>query len=117
MPGGTPLPCALRVADFPTAGDAGDPKFSPTPRNLAIRIAVHALPSWQAGCFMNWGAPVNGREIYFHRNSVIDGDFARFEIGTEVSFAEELGDKGPQATTVRPHKKRHARPTVGVEGA
>jgi len=59
----------------------------------------------------------DGREIYFHRNSVIDGDFARFEIGTAVSFAEELGDKGPQATTVRTHKKRHARPTAGVEGA
>lgn len=44
----------------------------------------------------------DGREIYFHENSVIDSGFGALEIGTEVHFAEEQGDKGPQATTVRP---------------
>ncbi len=44
----------------------------------------------------------DGREIYFHRNSVRDGGFGHLEIGTEVAFSEEGGDKGPQATTVRP---------------
>lgn len=43
----------------------------------------------------------DGREIYFHRNSVIDADFDRLLPGTEVAFVEEQGDKGPQATTVR----------------
>jgi ribosome-associated translation inhibitor RaiA len=42
----------------------------------------------------------DGREIYFHRNSVIGGDFDRLEVGTEVRFAEEPGDLGPHATTV-----------------
>jgi ribosomal subunit interface protein len=42
----------------------------------------------------------DGREIYFHRNSVIEPDFELLEIGTGVVFAEEEGDKGPQAARV-----------------
>ncbi len=47
----------------------------------------------------------DGREIYFHRNSVVDGSFDRLASGTLVRFVEELGEKGPQASTVRPHGK------------
>lgn len=43
----------------------------------------------------------DGREIYFHRHSVLNDSFDRLEIGTEVAFVEEPGDKGPQASTVR----------------
>lgn len=43
----------------------------------------------------------DGREIYFHANSVLDGAFSQLEPGTRVTFAEERGDKGPQASTVR----------------
>jgi len=43
----------------------------------------------------------DGREIYFHRNSVLNGDFAKLEVGARVTFAEEMGDKGPQASTVK----------------
>ena len=42
----------------------------------------------------------DGREIYFHRNSVINGDFDKIGIGDVARFSEELGDKGPQASTV-----------------
>jgi|SRR5579863_442503 len=42
----------------------------------------------------------DGLEIYFHRNSVLDGGFDRLKIGTEVRFVEEAGEKGPQASTV-----------------
>jgi cold shock CspA family protein len=41
-----------------------------------------------------------GGEIYFHRNSVLPPGFDRLEIGTEVRFAEEAGQEGPQASTV-----------------
>lgn len=41
------------------------------------------------------------RELYFHRNSVLAPGFDRLEIGYQVYFAEELGEKGPQASTVR----------------
>ena len=43
---------------------------------------------------------VDGREIYFHRNSVLGGAWNKLEVGTKVRFAEEDGEKGPQASTV-----------------
>jgi cold shock CspA family protein len=43
----------------------------------------------------------DGRELYFHRNSVLHDDFARLRIGTAVRFEEEAGEKGPQASTVQ----------------
>jgi cold shock CspA family protein/ribosome-associated translation inhibitor RaiA len=51
----------------------------------------------------------DGGEIYFHENSVLNDGFEKLAIGTEVSFVEEAGDKGPQASTVRiTGKKRGA---------
>jgi cold shock CspA family protein/ribosome-associated translation inhibitor RaiA len=47
-----------------------------------------------------------GREIYFHKNSVLDG-FADLEVGQEVRFEEEEGDKGPQASTVKIVHEQH----------
>jgi len=42
----------------------------------------------------------DGREIYFHRNSVLNAAFDDLKIGAEVRFAEEEGEQGPQASTV-----------------
>lgn len=42
----------------------------------------------------------DGREIYFHRNAVMNDAFDRMAAGAEVRFAEEEGEKGPQASTV-----------------
>lgn len=42
----------------------------------------------------------DGIELYFHKNSVLNGKFDRLAVGTEVRYAEELGEKGPQASTV-----------------
>ncbi len=44
----------------------------------------------------------DGREVYFHRRAVLNGGFDDLQVGTEVTFVEENGDKGPQASTVRP---------------
>ena len=41
------------------------------------------------------------REIYFHRNSVLNNAFPRLSVGARVMFSEELGEKGPQASTVK----------------
>ncbi len=41
----------------------------------------------------------DGREIYFHRNSVLNDGFSRLAAGTRVTFSEEMGEKGPQAST------------------
>jgi ribosomal subunit interface protein len=55
-------------------------------------------------------ATPDGRDIYFHRNSVVDGGgFDALRVGSEVRFTEERGDEGPQATTVHPIGKHHVR--------
>jgi cold shock CspA family protein len=43
----------------------------------------------------------DGAEIYFHRNSLLDGEFSELTVGSRVTFADEIGEKGPQATTVK----------------
>src|ERR1700730_13684517 len=35
----------------------------------------------------------DGREVYFHRNSVLDDAFEHLTVGSEVRFAEEMGRK------------------------
>jgi cold shock CspA family protein/ribosome-associated translation inhibitor RaiA len=45
-------------------------------------------------------ATPEGREIYFHRNSVLNADFNSLTPGIEVRFSEEAGDEGPQASSV-----------------
>lgn len=57
----------------------------------------------------------DGREIYFHKNSVLDHRFERLEVGTLVRFSEEAGEKGPQASTVYtiPRQRIHR----GAKGA
>ncbi len=49
----------------------------------------------------------DGRHVYFHRNSVLNGDFAHLEAGAEVRFVEEEGERGPQASTVKVVGKHH----------
>lgn len=41
-----------------------------------------------------------GDELYFHRNSVLHHAFDRMRIGTEVRYAEDVGERGPHASTV-----------------
>ena len=54
---------------------------------------------------------IDGREIYFHRNSVVNAEFDQVEIGSGVAFEEERGEEGPQASSVRilvPHRPADA---------
>ncbi|MBI3397885.1 MAG: HPF/RaiA family ribosome-associated protein [Deltaproteobacteria bacterium] len=44
---------------------------------------------------------IDGREIYFHENSIVSSDFKSLQVGTAVHFSEEQGEKGPQASTVK----------------
>jgi cold shock CspA family protein/ribosome-associated translation inhibitor RaiA len=62
----------------------------------AVGTVVRIDPSGEFGFI----AAADGNELYFHRNSVLD-EPKRLEVGARVSFAEEMGDKGPQASTVR----------------
>lgn len=49
----------------------------------------------------------DGREVYFHGNSVLNSAFGHLDIGSEVRFVEEEGELGPQASTVKPVGKHH----------
>ncbi len=37
----------------------------------------------------------DGSEVYFHRNNVAGTDFEKLEVGNDVRFTGELGEKGP----------------------
>jgi ribosomal subunit interface protein len=42
----------------------------------------------------------DGLEVYFHENSLVNKDFKKLKVGMKVRFAEEMGVKGPQASSV-----------------
>jgi ribosomal subunit interface protein len=48
-----------------------------------------------------------GRLVYFNGASLVSAGFDALEIGTEVRFDEEMGDRGPQATSVHIIGKHH----------
>jgi cold shock CspA family protein/ribosome-associated translation inhibitor RaiA len=69
------------------------------PRRGAPRGTVTRLLPWEGYGFIT---TADDREVYFDRNSVIDGGFDRIEEGMSVRFAEAVGTRGPQASTVAP---------------
>jgi len=71
----------------------GETKVHPEPTALVAKL----YPGEGYGFL----ATPDGREIYFHRNSVLEDGFERLAPGTGVRFAEEMGEEGPQATSVR----------------
>jgi cold shock CspA family protein len=52
---------------------------------------------------MDYGRIISaeGDDIYFHRNSILNADFDALKVGAKVSYVEEQGDEGPQASSVR----------------
>jgi ribosome-associated translation inhibitor RaiA/cold shock CspA family protein len=46
-----------------------------------------------------------GGLLYFHRNSLLSGNFDALERGDEVSYVEQTGDTGPIASKVRVTEK------------
>jgi ribosome-associated translation inhibitor RaiA/cold shock CspA family protein len=49
---------------------------------------------------------MEGGLLYFHRNSVLSGDFERLRRDDEVFYVEAMGDTGPTATKVRAKAER-----------
>jgi cold shock CspA family protein/ribosome-associated translation inhibitor RaiA len=62
----------------------------------------------------------DGHEVYFQKASVLKDGFDRLSVGSAVSFVEEPGEKGPQASTVkllhprRIHRSAHPEPGARV---
>lgn len=82
-------------------------------RDLRGEVKAHGAPAhgkvvrFLAGEDCGFIETPDGREVYFHRNSVVDGDFDKLETGAEVRFVEELGEKGAQASAVHVVGKHH----------
>ena len=76
-------------------------------RRLRGHVKAHVAPPHGRVAYLepdlSFGriATEDGREIYFHKNSVIGG-VGRLQLGSEVRFHEEAGVEGPQASTVEP---------------
>jgi ribosomal subunit interface protein len=77
------------------------------------KLKVHEVPPH--GCIIalmpdkDYGMieTIDGRHVYFHRNSVIDADFTHLNVGDAVHFSEEMGEHGLQASTVHVEGKHH----------
>jgi cold shock CspA family protein/ribosome-associated translation inhibitor RaiA len=82
----------LRSAGEVRRHDAARPADGP-PQGLVVRL----FPEEGYGFLRT----PSGEEHYFHRNSVLHDDFTRLAVGTEVRFERELGDDGPQASSVQ----------------
>lgn len=75
------------------------------PQQQTVGIVEKLFPEENYGIIRS----IEGRDVYFHRNSVLNDDFDRIEIGTGVNYMEESGEKGLQASTVRITDKPGAR--------
>jgi cold shock CspA family protein/ribosome-associated translation inhibitor RaiA len=91
-----------RLQDF-ARRQRGDVKtHQPRPTGKVVRLDVDGE--------FGFIEALDGHEVYFHRNSVLGDEYDRLEVGNEVMFSEEAGDKGPQASTVRRIRKHHYAP-------
>lgn len=89
-----------RLQDFKTR-QRGETKPHPAP--LIGRITA-MNPDLDHGFLMS----AEGRELYFHRNSVTNHDFERLGPGDRVQYVETIGDTGPQAARVWVAPNDHA---------
>lgn len=90
------------------AFDAARRRLQDYARRRRGMVKVHETPAHArvARLFPDEGfgflETADGREIYFHEDSVPEFGFTGLKVGAEVHFAEEAGEKGPHATTVLP---------------
>ncbi len=70
-----------------------------------VRAIVHSIYPEEGYGFIR---TVNGRDIYFHRNSILNMSFEELQTGMGVRFSEVDGDKGPQAASVQVIDSRKA---------
>jgi cold shock CspA family protein len=63
-----------------------------------VRAIVHKIYPDDGYGFIR---TVNGRDVYFHRNSLLNLKFEELQTGMGVRFSEVEGDKGPQAASVQ----------------
>lgn len=65
--------------------------------NQSLGQVTDIDPNGEFGFLLN----KEGGLLYFHRNSMLSGDFEALRSGAEVYYVEEMGDTGPIAAKVR----------------
>lgn len=89
------------------AFDAATRQLRTLHQKHAGEVKVHEM--WPEGTIValypmeNYGEiqTSDGRDIYFHRNSVLNAAFDQLQEGSRVVFTEEQGEDGPQAIGVK----------------
>jgi len=79
-------------------------------RRKTVKVTESGLPKGTFGVikalypFESYGFIMtpDGREIFFHENALKEISMDQLGVGDEVRFGETEGDKGPQATWVKP---------------
>jgi len=95
------------------AFDAARRQLEDSARRQRVEIKTHEAPSHGLIARLyqeeDYGiiASSDGRDIYFHRNSLVNADFDKLVTGEPVRFSEEMGDQGPQASSVLVEGKHH----------
>ena len=82
-----------RLQDYARKQRGNVKSHEPEPRGYVSRV----FPEQDFGFL----ATADGREIYFHRNAVIDDDLEHLQVGVPVVFSEEPGEQGSHATIVK----------------
>jgi cold shock CspA family protein len=111
VPGGEPLIVGRQVADgldvaIRAAFDAATRLLEDFARRQRGDVKTHRAQARGrvARLFAEEGygflETADGREVYFHRNSLRNGGFDRLRPGDAVRFHEEQGFEGPRASTV-----------------
>jgi cold shock CspA family protein/ribosome-associated translation inhibitor RaiA len=67
------------------------------PEQMVVALVSKLYPEEDHGFLQT----VDGREVYFHRNAVVNDEFDDLEVGMGVNYTEEQGQEGPQASSVR----------------
>lgn len=116
VPGSRLIVNRRSAEDFPVAirdaFDAARRRLEDYGRRRRGTVKLHEAPPQGriASLFGDYGfiRSGDGRDIYFHRNSVAEPGFDRLQTGSEVRFVEEDGEQGPQASTVHVAHARSA---------
>ena len=95
------------------AFDAARRRLQDHARELRGQVKMHEAPAHGRilRLFPDYGfiKTSDGQEVYFHRNSLVEGKFESLDVGDEVrlTVAEDESAEGAQASTVHKTGKHH----------
>jgi len=86
-----------RLAEFKTMREGRTKEGHHDAENQFLGQIAQLRPEEDFGFLMT----KEGSLLYFHRNSLLAGDFDTLQRGDEVYYVEDMGDTGPTASKVR----------------